>query len=50
MYGCEHVLVKLIESLKYTLDNDIFVGTLLIDLSKAFDCVAYGLQIAKIKA
>ncbi len=50
MYGCEHVLVKLIDSLKYKLDNDIFVGTLLIDLSKAFDCVAYGLQIAKIKA
>ncbi len=49
-YRCEHVLVKLIDSWKYVLDNDKFVGTLLIDLSKAFDCIPNGLLIAKMKA
>ncbi len=32
-YGCEHVLVKLINSWKYALDEDNFAGTLLIDYS-----------------
>ncbi len=49
-YGCEHVLLKLIDSRKYALDNDKFVGTLLIDLLKAFDCIPHGLLIAKMKA
>ncbi len=35
-YRCEHVLVKLIDSWKYALDEDNFAGTLLIDLSKYF--------------
>ncbi len=49
-YGCEHVLVKLIDSWKYALDEDNFAGTLLIDLSKAFDCMQCGLLIAKMSA
>ncbi len=49
-YGCEHVLVKLIDTWTYALDNDKFVGTLLIDLWKAFDCIPHGLLIAKMKA
>ncbi len=44
------MFVKLIHSWKYALGNDKFVGTLLIDLSKAFDCKHHGLLIAKIKA
>ncbi len=36
-YSTEHVLIKLIDSWKYALDNDNFVGTVLMDLSKAFD-------------
>ncbi len=44
------MLVKLIDSWKYALDNDKFVGTLLIDLSKVFYCILHGLLIAKMKA
>ncbi len=50
MYGCENVLVKLIDSWKYDLDEDNFAGTLLIDLSKSFDCMPHGLLIAKMSA
>ncbi len=38
-YGFEHVLVKVIDSWQYALENDKFVGRLLVDLSKAFDCI-----------
>ncbi len=49
-YGTEHVLIKLIDSWKYALDNDNFVGTVLMDLSKAFDCITHGLLITKMSA
>ncbi len=34
----------------FALDNDNFVGTLLIDLSKVFNYIPHGLLIAKMKA
>ncbi len=49
-YKCEYVHEQFIDPWKYALDNDKFVGTLLIDLSKAFDCIPHGLLIAKMKA
>ncbi len=36
-YGTEHVLIKLIDSWKCALDENKFVGTVLMDLYKAFD-------------
>ncbi len=43
MYGCEHVLLKVIDLWKNALDSNNFAGIILIDLSKAFDCVLHGL-------
>ncbi len=50
MYVCEHVLLKVIDLWKHAIDSNIFAGTILIDLSKAFDCVPHGILITKIKA
>ncbi len=49
-YGTEHVLIKLIDSWKFALNDKKYAGTVLMDLSKAFDCVPYGLLIAKMHA
>ena len=42
-YGTQHVLIRLIEEFKKYLDNDYVVGAILMDLSKAFDCVPHDL-------
>ncbi len=49
-YGTEHLLIKLIDSWKCAVDENWFVGTALVDLSKAFDCISHGLLIAIMKA
>ncbi len=51
-YGCEHVLLKVIDLWKNELDSNNFAGTIPIDLSKAFDCVPlpYGFLITTVDA
>ncbi len=49
-YSCDHILIRLVESWKEALENDRFVGTILMDLSKAFDCIPHGLLICKLHA
>ena len=49
-YGCKHVLTKLIEDSKSALDKHMHVGLLLLDLSKAFDCLPHRLLLCKLHA
>ena len=49
-YSSSHVLLRLIENWKKSLDNKNFVGTVLMDLSKAFDCIPHDLLVAKLHA
>ena len=49
-FSCEHVLINATEEWKSALDNNKCVGTVLMDLSKAFDCLPHKLLIAKLYA
>ena len=49
-YSSNHVLLRLIENWKKSLDNKNFVGTVLMDLSKTFDCIPHDLLVAKLHA
>ena len=49
-YSSNHVLLRLIENWKKSLDNKNFVGSVLMDLSKAFDCIPHDLLVAKLHA
>ncbi len=49
-YGTEHGVIKLIDSWKCALDENTFVGTVSMVLSKAIDCIPHGLLIVKMKA
>ena len=49
-YGCHHVLTRLVEDCKQALDKHMHVGLLLLDLSKAFDCLPHKLLLCKFHA
>ena len=49
-YNTQHALLKLLETRKITMDNGGFAGALLMDLSKAFDCLNNEELLAKLHA
>ena len=49
-YGCQTTLLRMIEDWKMALDNNEHVGDILMDLSKAFDCLPHNLIALKLKA
>ena len=49
-YSTNHVLIRMVENWKLNLDNKKYVGAVLMDLSKAFDCIPHDLLIAKMHA
>ena len=49
-YNTQHILLRLLEEWREHLDNNKAVGGILMDLSKAFDCVPHDLLLAKLAA
>ena len=49
-YSTSHILIRLLKNWKKELDNKIYFGAILMDLSKAFDCIPYELLIARMDA
>ena len=47
-YSTNHVLFRLTENWKAALDSNLFTGAVLMDLSKAFDCIQHDLLIVKL--
>ena len=49
-YSAQHALISLIEHWRRALDSKGYAGAVLMDLSKAFDCINHDLLIAKLHA
>ena len=47
--GCNSTLTYLLETWRESLDKDEYVGVVMMDLSKAFDCLPHGLTVEKME-
>ncbi len=48
LIGCNSTLMYLVETWREALDNDQYVGVVMMDLSKAFDCLPHKLIVEKL--
>ena len=49
-HGCQTTLLRLLEDWKSALDNNCYVAVMLMDLSKAFDCLPHDILLSKLVA
>ncbi len=49
-FNTQHALTRMLEHWKVSLDDGGNVGAILMDLSKAFDCIKHDLLLAKLDA
>ena len=49
-YSTQHALFLLLQNWQDAIDKGNIVGTILMDLSKAYDCIQHDLLIAKLEA
>ena len=49
-HGCQTTLLRLLEDWKTALDKNQYVAAILMDLSKAFDCLPYDILLCKLSA
>ena len=49
-YSTNLVLIRLTENWRHAPENKLFTGAILMDSSKAFDCILCSLLIAKLHA
>ena len=49
-HSTQHALLNLLKNWQKTLDKSGVIGTVLMDLRKAYDCLPHGLLIAKLTA
>ena len=49
-HGCQTVLLRILEDWREALDKNLYTAAILMDLSKAFDCLPHNILLEKLSA